>query len=169
MSAYKAYRCSRVLRGFRIAVVNVSNWMIYNLLKFYQIGRVKLNSFTSLQSFAPYIARMTGSWATMLGVCREFSKHNLCMLHIINELRTYNAVLVRLVLTKVIIKQTYMDQQRKGKKSGPSFVNTPPCHLHSGFPLTPPSRKNYIPSPTLVPTTFFIPPLAVTIYNKWKW
>jgi hypothetical protein len=100
---------------------------------------------TITNSFAS-IARMTGSWATLSGECREDSRYNVRMLLIDRQVQAYVRVLLRLHRRISTPQEYYALVVRKAEVWDTHRRYTPPCPLQTHFPRPDPAGKNYIPS-----------------------
>jgi hypothetical protein len=100
---------------------------------------------TITNSFAS-IARMTGSWATLSGVCREYSRYNVRMFLIDRQVQAYVRVVLRLHPRSSTPQEYHELVARKANVWDTHRPYTPPCPLQTHFPLPGPSRKNSIPS-----------------------
>ena len=106
---------------------------------------------------------------SVLGICWEKSRYNLCSFHIHSTLRCIYVTLVRLIVKIVHEKEVHQAPIKKGKNLGHHSHLTPPCPLRLRFHATHPVRKNYIPSPTHYPIAFFyMCPLLVIQFRKYS-
>jgi hypothetical protein len=109
---------------------------------------------TITNSFAS-IARMTGSWATLSGECREDSRYNVRMLLIDRQVQAYVRVLLRLHRRISTPQEYYALVVRKAEVWDTHRRYTPPCPLQTHFPRPDPAGKNYIPSHHRAPIKIF--------------
>lgn len=109
---------------------------------------------TTTNSFA-YNARRMGSWATMWGECREYSRRDLSMLLIDSQLVWNIQILLRLRPKLVCSKEYHAQVVRKANVWDTHRRYTPPCPLQTHFPRPNPEGKNYIPSQQYAPIKIF--------------
>jgi hypothetical protein len=102
---------------------------------------------TTTNSFT-YNARRMGSWATLLGLCWEYSRHNVCMYLIHSQVQAYVRVLCRLHRRNSTHTRVSHISSTKGKRLG----HTPTIHTPLPLPIAfsfarPRGKKLYSISP----------------------
>lgn len=122
----------------------------------YPIGRLSAPYFCTHTNSCAYIVMTMHSWATLLGVCREDSRHEECMLLIYRQVSAKIRVLYRLhpkISTPKIVSRT---SSTKGRSLGHTPTIHTPLPFANGFSFARPRGKIlYTISPARAYIKFF--------------